>query len=233
ESERLSKNLLNSMSHEIRTPLAAIKGAVGSLAELRDPVLSAAQQQMVTEIQEASERLDRLVGKVLDVTRLESGRVKARLVPCDMGDLIHVAIKETGQELARHQVTVQVAPDLPLVWADFVLLQQALVNLLSNAAVHTPSGTAVQVIARVREGWFNLIVSDRGPGIPSDSLPHLFEKFYRAPTAPAGGTGLGLSIVKGFVEAQGGQVKAENRPEGGAAFEIRLPIDPSCSTVVN
>jgi two-component system sensor histidine kinase KdpD len=107
---------------------------------------------------------------------------------------------------------------------DFVLMQQVLTNLLLNAAVHTPPSTAVQVSAAVEANTLVLTVADNGPGLPPDALPLIFDKFYRAPTAPAGGTGLGLAIVKGFTEAQGGQVKAENRPSGGAVFTIRLPI---------
>ena len=103
-------------------------------------------------------------------------------------------------------------------------MQQALANLLLNAAVHTPPGTAVQVNAAVETDALVLTVADSGPGLPPDALPLIFDKFYRAPTAPAGGTGLGLAIVKGFVEAQGGKVNAENRPAGGASFTIRLPL---------
>jgi two-component system sensor histidine kinase KdpD len=224
ESERLSKTLLNSMSHEIRTPLAAIQGALGNLAEIPEPKLSAEQQAMLAEVQQATERLNRLVGKVLDITRLESGTIKPNLTPCDVTDLVHVAVKETRRELARHKLEVQLAPNLPLVRMDFMLVQESLKNLLSNAALHTPAGTPVQVGARVRDGALQLTVADRGPGISPESLPRLFDKFYRAPGASTGGTGLGLSVVKGFVEAQGGQVRAENRAGGGALFTISLHL---------
>jgi two-component system sensor histidine kinase KdpD len=161
---------------------------------------------------------------VLDSSRLESGRVKPRLSPCDVGDLVHVAVKETRKDLARHKLTIALAPGLPLVTADFVLLQEALMNLLSNAAFHTPAGTAVQVSAHADCSDLVLSVIDSGPGLSADSVARVFDKFYRGPSAPTGGTGLGLSLVKGFVEAQGGTVKAANRPEGGAVFSIRLPL---------
>jgi two-component system, OmpR family, sensor histidine kinase KdpD len=106
-----------------------------------------------------------------------------------------------------------------------VLMQQALANLLLNAALHTPPGTAVHVSAGVEKGALVLTVADRGPGLPPDAVNRVFDKFYRARAAPAGGTGLGLSIVKGFVEAQGGQIKGGNRDGGGAAFAIRLPVE--------
>jgi two-component system sensor histidine kinase KdpD len=225
ESERLSKTMLNSMSHEIRTPIAVIKGATSNLQETHDPEFSLAQRATVAEIQEATERLDRLVGKVLDITRLESGRVKPKFTLCDVQDLVHVSVKETRRELARHRVSVDVAPELPLVAMDFVLMQQVLTNLLSNAAFHTPTGTEVQLTAMAENGTLVFAVADRGPGIPAESLPRLFDKFYRGPAAPTGGTGLGLSLVKGLVEAQGGRVRAENRTDGGAVFTIQLPLD--------
>jgi two-component system sensor histidine kinase KdpD len=186
--------------------------------------MSGAQQTMIAEIQEATERLNRLVGKVLDVSRLESGHVNPKITLCDVGDLVHMAVKETRKELAGHKLAVEIAPGLPLVRGDFVLLQEALKNLLSNAAIHTPPGTAVQVSARVRDGDLLLAVADRGPGISPEALARVFDKFYRASTAPTGGTGLGLSLVKGFVEAHGGRVKAENRVDGGAIFTIRLAL---------
>jgi two-component system sensor histidine kinase KdpD len=182
---------------------------------------------MVGEIQEAARRLNRLVGNLLSMTRLESGHVKAKLDWCDVADLVHVTLKEIEKDLAQHKVTVGIAPGLPLVRMDFVLMQQVLTNLLLNAAVHTPPGTAVRVNAGVEGETLALTVADNGPGLPSDALPLIFDKFYRAPAARAGGTGLGLAIVKGFVEAQGGQVKVENRPGGGAVFTIRLTITKS------
>ncbi len=231
ESERLSKTLLNSMSHEIRTPIAVIKNAAGHLADFQQDDATSDQRAMIAEINEATDRLDRLVGKVLDITRLETGRVIPRLTPCDIRDLVHLSVKETRRELAAHKVSVELPPDLPLVTMDYVLMQQALQNLLSNAAIHSPPGTEVKVCAALDSGALLLTVADRGPGIPADSLPRVFDKFYRGPNAPTGGTGLGLSLVRGFVEAHGGQVTAENRLGGGAIFTIRLPLSPTPATL--
>ncbi len=224
ESERLSKTLLNSISHEIRTPIAAIKSATGDLLEPQAPGLSPSQNAMLGEIQEATDRLDRLVGKVLDITRLETGAVKPKSTLCDVKDLVHTAVKETRKELARHRLTVTLPPELPLVPLDFVLTQQALTNLLSNAAFHTPPGTAIHLSVGVEGGRMVFIVADEGPGIAPESLPRVFDKFYRGANAATGGTGLGLSLVKGFVEAQGGTVRVENRAGSGAAFTIWLPL---------
>jgi two-component system sensor histidine kinase KdpD len=223
ESERLSKSLLDSVSHEIRTPIAAIKSATENLAELPAPC-SSFQREMIGEIKQATERLNRLVGNVLEVSRLESGHVRPRFNECDVSELVHVAVAETEQELASHKLTVDLPADLPLVRMDFVLMQQVLTNLLSNVATHTPAGTAVELSASVRGDKLVLEVADTGPGIPSESLTRVFNKFYRAPNAPTGGSGLGLSMVKGFVEAHGGQVSVENLQGSGALFTVSLPL---------
>jgi two-component system, OmpR family, sensor histidine kinase KdpD len=227
ESERLSKTLLNSISHEIRTPLAVIQSATTYMVDFEKPDYSASQKTMIAEIQEATDRLNRLVGKVLEITRLESGHVKPKFEASEVNDLVQMAEGETRKELARHKLTIEIAADLPPVPMDFELMLHALSNLLSNAAFHTPPGTEVQLQAKTDNGSLLLTVADGGPGIPPASLPHLFEKFYRAPNARTGGTGLGLSLVKGFVQAQGGHVTAENRAEGGATFTIRLPLERS------
>jgi two-component system sensor histidine kinase KdpD len=133
-------------------------------------------------------------------------------------------VRKTEKELAQHKVTVSLGPDLPLVKLDAVLMEQVLLNLLVNAACYTPPGTLIEVAARASAQELTLIVADRGPGLPPESVPHVFEKFYRVPGAPSGGTGLGLSIVKGFTEAQGGWVEAANRGGGGAAFTLRFPV---------
>jgi two-component system sensor histidine kinase KdpD len=220
ESERFTNALLSSISHELRTPLAAITSAVSGLADQGPQV----QEALIQEIRQASDRLNRLVDNLLDMTRLESGHMKPNLDWCDVGDLIHVTIRHMTKDLAGHPVTVTVVPGLPLVRMDMVLMEQALTNLLLNAAVHTPAGTQIQVGAAVQEAELAITVADRGPGLPAGVLPHVFEKFYRAPGSPAGGTGLGLTIVKGFVEAQGGRVQGVNRAGGGAAFTVTLPV---------
>jgi two-component system sensor histidine kinase KdpD len=227
ESERLSKTLLNSVSHEIRTPIAAITSAATNLSGKQADRDLEFQRVMIGEIQEAARRLNRLVGNLLNMTRVESGHVRPKLDWCDLPDLVQVTLKEIRHELASHEVTVELDPGLPLVKMDFVLMQQVLTNLLLNASVHTPPGTAVHLSAKTQGDALVVAVADQGPGLPVDALPHIFDKFYRAPAAPAGGTGLGLAIVKGFIEAQGGQVRADNQPGGGAVFTIRLPLSKS------
>ncbi|MEY2427585.1 MAG: two-component system, OmpR family, sensor histidine kinase KdpD, partial [Verrucomicrobiota bacterium] len=144
-------------------------------------------------------------------------------------DLLRVALREVANLLASHPVEKRLISALPLVKADFVLMQQALCNLLVNAATHTPPGTPIEIGAYVEASELVLEVADQGPGLPVGQTERIFDSFYRAPAAKPGGTGLGLAIVKGFVEAQGGRVKASNRPEGGARFCIFLPVSEAPS----
>jgi len=230
ESERLSNALLNSISHELRTPLAAITSATATLAEAKEasPEL---RHSMIAEIQEASARLNRLVGNLLDVTRLASGHVQSKLDWCDVGDLIHATVRLLKRELSGRPLKIEVAEKLPFAKLDFTLMQQALSNLLLNAVVHTPPGTEILIQARQEQGALVLSVADNGPGLPPDLLPRIFDKFVRGSEAAAGGSGLGLAIVKGFVEANGGQIIAANRPGGGAMFTIRVPQKESPPTI--
>ncbi len=228
ESERLYATLLDSISHELRTPLAVISGATGILFDPVTKPSPAAQQELGENIQEATKRLTRLVNNLLDMTRLQSGRFKPHVEWCDVTDLIDVSVKQVEKDLAAHDLVIDIAPQLPLVRMDFVLMEQVLVNLLDNAAVHTPPGVRVRVTAALEHDELMLSVADRGPGLPPGDLQRVFEKFYRAPGTASGGTGLGLSICKGLVEAQGGTITAENRlTRGGARLVIRLPITPA------
>jgi two-component system sensor histidine kinase KdpD len=232
ESEKLGKALLNSISHELRTPIAAINAASSALSSLKPDAPPALQKNLTQEIEESAARLNRLVSNLLDMTRLESGAVKPRMDWCDVSDLINVALRHNERELAGHPIETPETPPLPLVKMDFVLMEQVMNNLLLNAAAYTPKGKPVEIKAWTTSTELAIAVADRGPGLPPESLDHLFEKFYRAPGAPAGGTGLGLSIVKGLVEAHGGRVEVQNRPGGGAEFTLYLPLGSSPEPVM-
>ncbi len=230
ESERFSRILLNSISHELRTPLAASTSAASALAA-SDSASPAQRRALLDEILESNSRLNRVVGNLLDVTRLESGLVRPRMDWHDARDLIQTTIREFKRELAQHPVSVDLPAGPMLVWMDYSLMQHALGNLLLNAATHTPPGTPVEIHGKLGEGGWTLCVADRGPGIPAEILPRVFDKFVRSPSAPAGGSGLGLTLVKGFVEVHGGTVGAENRPGGGALFRLRIPQSQAVPTV--
>lgn len=224
ESERLGKTLLNSVSHELRTPLAAIKTAASGLRAAGP--LTPAQTALAEELDEATTRLNRLVQNLLDLSRLEAGHLRAHLDWHDLRDIIASARENLARPLAEHPVTLDLPADLPPVKLDALLTEQIIVNLLGNAAMHTPAGTPVILRARLGGGRLTLEVADRGPGLPAGDTARWFEKFQRGPGAAAGGTGLGLSLVKGFTEAQGGTVTAANQPGGGAIFTVRLPSAP-------
>jgi two-component system sensor histidine kinase KdpD len=143
---------------------------------------------------------------------------------CEITDVVRVTLRNLGEVTAQRSVEKQFASNLPLIKADFVLLEQALANLVMNAATHAPPGTPIEIRARAEQNELLLEVADRGPGLPSEQIPRLFDLFHRVPGSKPGGIGLGLAIVKGFVEAQGGRVLAANRPDGGALFTICMPI---------
>lgn len=230
ESEKFSRTLLNSISHELRTPLAASTSAASALASF-DSVTPEQRRLLMDEIIEANARLNRIVGNLLDAARLESGKVRPRLDWHDVRDLVQTTVRELQRELDGHPITLTLAPAPLLARLDFSLMQHVLGNLLLNARFHTPPQTPVEVGAVVADGNLVLTVADRGPGILPAALPRIFDKFYRAPNALTGGSGLGLTIVKGFVEANGGAVSAENRPGGGALFTVRLPQPDKPPTV--
>jgi two-component system sensor histidine kinase KdpD len=222
ESEKFSRTLLNSISHELRTPLAASTSAASALAAA-GAATPEQQRALIGEIQEANARLNRVVGNLLDVARLESGQVRPRLDWHDARDLVQTTLRELRRELAAHPVKLDLPTAPLLVRLDFSLAQHALANLLLNAANHTPANTPIEVSAQLANNQLALSVADRGPGIPPEWLPRIFDKFFRAPTAPTGGSGLGLTIVKGFIEAHGGTITATNRPGGGAMFTLNFP----------
>jgi len=222
ESERFGRTLLNSVSHELRTPLSAISAAAATLRDSGG--LNPIQEKLSGEIEAATFRLNRVVQSLLSAARIQSGQVRPNLDWCDISDVVRATLREFGTALTKHRVEKRLPPGLPLIRADFALLQQALANLLVNAAAYTPEGTQIEVSAQRQGTELVLEVCDDGPGLPTDQIDRMFDLFHRPPGSRPGGTGLGLAIVKGFTEAQNGRVEAGNRPEHGAIFRIYLPI---------
>ncbi|MFI5250895.1 MAG: ATP-binding protein [Bacteroidota bacterium] len=223
ESERLYKTLFNSVSHELRTPVAAILTASEALLEGLQGSQIGIQRDLVNEIHTATGRLNRLIGNLLDMTRLDSGRITPMVDWCDLHDLINSAVNKLEHELSQHSVIIDIPPEFPLIKLDFGLIEQSIANVLLNGATYTPSGSEIHIRCSMEGDDCLIIISDNGPGFPQESLPRVFEKFYRVPGTSSGGSGLGLSIAKGFVEAHKGSIKVENRIQGGAQFTIRLP----------
>jgi two-component system, OmpR family, sensor histidine kinase KdpD len=218
ETERLRTALLTSIGHDLRTPLASILGTVSALRSYDASYDAAGREDLLATAQEEAERLARFVDNLLDMTRLEAGALGPKREPVDIADVVGSALRRTGRLLADHRVATDLPADLPLLRADFVLLEQVLVNLLENTARYAPAGTAVEIVGRAGAESFLLEVRDRGPGIPPDEAGRIFDRFYRALNAtPGKGVGLGLAVAKGFVEAMGGTIAALDRQGGGTA----------------
>ena len=223
--ESLERALLNSISHDLRTPLVTIIGALSSLREETLQISDRQKQDLLNGAWDEAERLNRFVGNLLDMTRLEAGELRINKEPCDVQDLIGSSLTILDQKLAGRDVSVQLAEGLPPVSMDMVLMTQVLVNLLDNGLKYSPPDSPLEITADIDADHLVLKVLDRGPGVPEDDLQRVFEKFYRLPV-PEGvsGTGLGLSICKGIVEAHQGTIRAENRVGGGLCVTCRLPL---------
>jgi two-component system sensor histidine kinase KdpD len=230
-TEKLQTALLNSISHDLRTPLVSITGALSSLEE--GPVMDEeARQGLIQTAREESHRLNRLVGNLLDMTRLEAGALHVHSDDGDVQDLIGSVLEQFGSRLEDHPVTVDLPDDLPLIPMDFVLLGQVLMNVIDNALKYSKDGSPIEIRGRVENLYLRISIADRGIGIPVEDLQRVFDKFYRVQRPDnVSGTGLGLSISKGIVEAHGGSIQAENRPGGGTIITIRLPLEAAHTDV--
>jgi two-component system, OmpR family, sensor histidine kinase KdpD len=227
ETERLRSALLTSISHDLKTPLAAVLGAAGTLRDYSEKLSAGERVELLATIIEESERLNRFIANLLDMTKLESGAIAPNVALHDVSEIVGSALRRAGRILGRHRVELELAPDLPMLQLDAVLFEQVLFNLLDNAAKYAPPETTVRIQAWRDSDSVYLRVLDEGGGIPAQDLEHIFDKFYRAQKADQvrAGTGLGLAISRGFVEAMHGTIMAANRTDrSGAAFTIRLPI---------
>jgi two-component system sensor histidine kinase KdpD len=227
ETERLRSALLTSISHDLKTPLASVLGSAGTLRDLSDKLTDGEKADLLGTIIDESERLNRFIANLLDMTKLESGAVAPNLAPYDLSDIVGSALRRAGKILSHHRVELELATDMPMIALDAVLFEQVLFNLLDNAAKYAPDGTVIHIRSWRDQDSVSLQIADEGDGIPPDDLERVFDKFYRVQKTDQvrAGTGLGLAISRGFVEAMHGTIVATNRPDrGGAVFTIRLPI---------
>jgi two-component system, OmpR family, sensor histidine kinase KdpD len=223
-SERLRKTLLDCVSHELKTPLAAIGAASQELLQLAANTSNAEMlTQLAGEIHAGSHRLHRVVNNLLDMNRLESGVIQPNYEWCDVRELLQSAVEIERESIDGREVRLDVPENIPLALVDHTLIEQAVAKLLANAASYTQPRLPIELDADCMDELV-ISVSDRGPGFPTESTERLFEKFYRGDGRKTGGLGLGLSIARGFVEAHGGRLTAENRDGGGARFTISLPV---------
>lgn len=225
ESEKLYKTLFDSISHELKTPITTIIGAISSLKD--DKIFGNRNfiTQLIDEAGIASERLKRLVENLLDITRIERGNLKLKKEWHSISDLINSAISRVEAENQTSKIICDMREEFGLLNFDYPLLEQAIINILHNSIEYTSPDCKIEVTAQRKSDSIIITISDNGSGFPENEIKNLFTKFYRLPGTKAGGTGLGLSIAKGFIEAHGGTIQAQNHPGGGAEFIITLPTN--------
>jgi two-component system sensor histidine kinase KdpD len=226
-SDELRSALLDSVSHDLRTPLASIRAAAGSIADPAIELTPEERRAAARSIDAEAERLNRLVGSLLDMSRIQAGSLVANLDVIPLAELVERIVERLREPLATHPVTIDLPSDLPSPRVDAMFLSQALANVLENAGRYAPAGAPIAIrAASVEHEVVELVVEDGGPGVAADAIPHLFERFYRVPRAEGGsrrGFGLGLAVVRGLVEAMGGSVRAGNSALGGLAITFSLP----------
>jgi two-component system sensor histidine kinase KdpD len=227
EQDRLRAALLTSISHDLKTPLASVLGAASTMRDLAGNLSDQQKLELLGTVIDESERLNRFIANLLDMTKLESGAIVPNAALHDIGEIVGSALRRAGKILGAHRVSLELAPDLPMLELDAVLFEQVLFNLLDNAAKYSPDETTIAIRARRDGRWAVLDISDEGEGIPPAEAEHIFDKFYRAQKGDhvRPGTGLGLAISRGFVEAMHGRIVAANRSDrSGAMLTIRLPV---------
>jgi two-component system sensor histidine kinase KdpD len=224
ETESLRNTLLASISHDLRTPLAVIAGASSTLVEHGRNLDPATSSSLARSIEAKAREMSELVSNVLDLMRFESGQIALRRDWETLDDLIGSALSRIEERLREHPVEVAIPAELPALHVDANLVVQIFVNLLDNAAKYTPAGTKVRISARAEDEFVRVIVDDEGPGLPAAERERLFDKFQRGDDeGTIVGAGLGLAICRAIVQSHGGEIRAGERPGGGARFEFTLP----------
>ena len=225
ESEKLHTALLNSVSHDLRTPLAAITGAVTAILSTESVVDHETEQVLLQTIKEGAQRMNRYVANLLDMVRLEGGTLKLKEEWCDIQDVLGVALREIKDSLQGRPLSVSIPPDLPLVMADFALIEHVIINLVENAAKYSPPQSEISISAQYLDKAVRFIVTDRSPPVPPTERERVFDRFYRLHYSnQVSGTGLGLSICKGIIEAHGGAIWVDPYAGYGNQFTFSLPV---------
>ena len=227
ESERLRNVLLSAISHDFRTPLATIIGSASTLRDSEAALGDERRRALLDTLLHEAERMNRLVGNLLDLTRFSEGPVELRHDWVAIDELVGAVLARLSNLLSSHPATLHLPPELPLVRGDEVMLEQVLSNLVENVARHTPPGTPFEISADVADETLEIVVRDRGAGFPPGEETRVFQKFHQArPESAQSGFGLGLAISKAIVEAHGGTIVATNAAGGGAEFRFTLPLPP-------
>jgi two-component system sensor histidine kinase KdpD len=226
-SDELKSALLSAVSHDLRTPLASIKASVTSLLQEDIDWTADDERDLLSAIDEETDRLTRIVSNLLDLSRIEAGALKPNLEPNAIGELLGDVVTRARTQYPDRAFTVDIADELPIVPFDYVEMTQVLTNLIENAVRYSPAGAPVDLAAHRVDETIEITVADRGIGIPPGDEERIFQSFYRVPgRARPDGTGIGLSICRGLIQAHGGSIRVERRPGGGSIFICTLPVGP-------
>ncbi len=223
-ADELKTALLNAVSHDLRTPLASIIASAGSLLQSDIDWTDAERRDFAQGIETQSQRLNLLVGNLLDLSRIESGSLRPDKAWYDLGALIGEVVGRLKPEFASRSLRIEIPDDLPPIELDYIEIDEVLTNLLENAVKYSPAGSEIDLRVVRSADRVTVSVADRGQGVPDAALRRIFEPFFRVPGTGAKGAGLGLAVAKGLVEAHGGTLSAMNRNDGGAEFSFTLPI---------
>ena len=215
----------SSISHDLRTPLVSITGTLSTLQE-DDPALDdATRKDLIENASEEADRLNRIVGNLLDLTRMEAGTLRVSKRPCDLRDVLGASLEQLRDRIGNRTVRVAIPKDFPEIPMDYSFMMKAFYNLLDNAVKYSPQDSPIDIGARVKPHEAEVEIRDRGAGIPVGDLARIFERFHRTEkTQRVAGTGLGLSISRGIIEAHGGRIAARNNADSGATFIVTLPL---------
>jgi two-component system phosphate regulon sensor histidine kinase PhoR len=229
ELEQAKSDFVSTVSHELRTPLTSIKAYTATLRRRDVEFDENTRQEFLQVVEEETDRLTRLVSDILDVSRIESGRLELKRRDFDLSKLIQITINKLQSQASNHNIELVAPPDIGPVNADPDKIEQVMMNLLENAVKYSPSGGDITVTLTARQRRLECSIKDSGVGIPEEHLPHIFEKFHRVDnraTREIYGTGLGLYVSKSIVEAHGGTIIAESEPGNGSTFRFTLPLSP-------
>ena len=225
QKEKLQTALLNSISHDLRTPLASITGSLSALLDNDTGLDESTRKELLETAFAESERLNRLVGNLLDMTRMEAGALKINCKACELRDVLGVTLEQLKEKIGARVIRIDIPKDFPEVSVDFLFMVKVFINLIDNALKYSSADTPIDIGAVVSKDKAKIEIKNQGIGIPNGDLKHIFEKFYRVQRPQQiTGTGLGLSICKGIIEAHGGEISAKNNLDKGATFIITIPL---------
>jgi two-component system sensor histidine kinase KdpD len=225
QKEKLQTALLNSISHDLRTPLSSVTGSLSALLDNDAGLDDVTRKELLETAFTESDRLNQLVGNLLDMTRMEAGALQINRKACELRDVLGVTLEQLKENIGARNIRIDIPKDFPEISVDFLFMMKVFFNLIDNALKYSPGNTPIDIKAAVFKDKVKIEIKDQGIGIPKGDLKHIFEKFYRvARPQQIMGTGLGLSICKGIIEAHGGEISAENNFDRGAAFIITIPL---------